>query len=117
MAKSQKNKKTISQEKILQRVKRRKRRARQIRGFVFLMFAVIGVIAVITTAVRVINSKVNPADDIEAYTQLISPLVSLNPIPFESVKDADNNILVESAIWAVLQREDTEKYTKNEYYI
>ena len=115
MAKSQKNKKSINQEKILQRVKRRKRRARQIRGFIFLLFAVIGVISVVTLAARAINSKLNPADDVDAYTQLISPLVGLNPIPFESVDEADNNILVESAIWAVLQREDTEKYTKNEY--
>ena len=115
MAKSQKNKKSIDQQKILQRVKRRKRRARQIRGFIFLLFAVIGVISVVTLAARAINSKLNPADDVDAYTQLISPLVGLNPVPFESVDEADNNILVESAIWAVLQREDTEKYTKNEY--
>ena len=115
MAKSQKNKKAISQEKILQRVKRRKRRARQLRGFLFLLFAVIGVISVISVAVRAITSRLNPADDVDAYTQLISPLVGLNPVPFESVEEADSNILVESAIWAVLQREDVEKYSKNEY--
>lgn len=115
MAKSQKNKKAVSQEKIMQRVKRRKRRARQLRGFLFLLFALIGVFAVVTATVRAISGKLNPADDVDAYTQLISPLVGLNPVPFESVEEADSNILVESAIWAVLQREDVEKYAKNEY--
>ncbi|MBQ8994779.1 MAG: hypothetical protein IJ091_03080 [Oscillospiraceae bacterium] len=106
---------TKTQKERVDRIKRRKRRARQVRGFLFTLFAVIGVVFVVSTAVSAIQTRLNPADDIDAYTQLISPLVGLNPIPFETIDEADKNVLVESAIWAVLQKEDTEKYTKNEF--
>lgn len=117
MAKSQEKTtgRTKAQRDRVERIKRRRRRVRQLRGFLFTVLAVIGLVFLIHTGVSAVRTRLNPADDIDAYTQLISPLVGLNPIPFETIEDADPNILMESAIWAVLTREDTEKYSKNEY--
>ena len=104
-----------SHEKTADKAKKRRRRIRQIRGMLFTLFAVIGIVTVVTGGVRILRERLNPADDLEEYTALISPLVVLNPIPFESVDAANPDVLVESAIWAVMLQEDTEKFTRNEY--
>ena len=104
-----------SHEKTADKAKKRRRRIRQIRGMLFTLFAVIGIVTVVTGGVRILRERLNPADDLEEYTALISPLVVLNPIPFESVDAANPDVLVESAIWAVMLQEDTEKFIRNEY--
>lgn len=104
-----------SREKTADKAKKRRRRIRQIRGLLFTFLAAVGIITLITGGVRLLQEKLNPEDDLEEFTELISPLVFLNPVPFESVEEANPDILVESAIWAVMLKEDTEKYSRNEY--
>ena len=68
-----------SHEKTADKAKKRRRRIRQIRGMLFTLFAVIGIVTVVTGGVRILRERLNPADDLEEYTALISPLVVLNP--------------------------------------
>ena len=98
-----------------QKIKRRRRHIRIIRGAFFLLFAVIGIISVINFTAGTIKTALSDEDDKEEYAALIDPLVSLDPVPFESIDQANETVLEQSVIWAVLQNEDTSKYGRNEY--
>ena len=95
-------------EKLTKQERRRllQRRRRQIIGAVFLFFAVVGVISVVGFVVSSLTAATDDTEIKQDYQKLIAPLVSLDPAPFESLDDADQDVLLESAIWAALEYED-----------
>ncbi len=56
----------------------------------------------------------NDDDQKLEFARLIAPLVSLDPVPFESVEKAKPEMLETASIWAVIYNEDTSKYVRNE---
>ena len=103
-------------EKLTKQERRRllQRRRRQIIGAVFLFFAVVGVISVVGFVVSSLTAATDDTEIKQDYQKLIAPLVSLDPAPFETLDDADQDVLLESAIWAALEYEDQSKYERNE---
>lgn len=97
-----------------ERQKRSQRRRRQISGLVFICLALIGVGTIITLGIRYIGSMFDDTEVRQDYQKLIAPLVAMDPVPFDSFEDANGDILLEAAIWAALDYEDTTKYERNE---
>ncbi|MEG2677287.1 MAG: hypothetical protein RR933_04130 [Oscillospiraceae bacterium] len=95
---------------------RARRFRRQALGVFFVCLAVIGAGTIIFGAGNFIYSAFfDDTSDKQNFQELIAPLVSMDPTPFESIEDANQDILLEASIWAALEYEDTSKYTRNEY--
>ncbi len=88
------------------RSKRARRRISAFIGAVTILFVLVGAVWVLKTAVMGINSIGSTGEKKAEYTQFISPVVITDPKPFESVENADNQMLLESAIWSVLDSAD-----------
>ena len=71
-----------------QRARIRRRRLRQIRGAIFLVFAVIGLISVVSFVIGKVRTVSNDDDQKLEFAKLIAPMVSLDPVPFESIEKA-----------------------------
>ena len=97
-----------------QRARIRRRRLRQIRGAIFLVFAVIGLISVVSFVIGKVRTVSNDDDQKLEFAKLIAPMVSLDPVPFESIEKAKPELLEEASIWGVIYNEDTSKYARNE---
>ncbi|MDO4566030.1 MAG: hypothetical protein Q4B42_01745 [Oscillospiraceae bacterium] len=97
-----------------ERQKRAQRRRRQASGLFFILLALVGAGTIVFAAVRYIGGLLDDSEARQDYQQLIAPLVALDPEPFESLGEADGALLLESAIWAALDYEDTSKYERNE---
>lgn len=95
-------------------VARRKRRRRQFLGGAVLCLCLIGFATIITWSVQGIKSLMKSEDIQEDYLSLIAPLVSLDPASFPDIESADKDVLLESAIWASISFENTEKYPRDE---
>lgn len=95
-------------------VARRKRRRRQLLGAVIFCFCLIGLVSVVFWSVNGIRSLMAPEQEQEDYLSLIAPLVSLDPLPFADTESANKDMLLESAIWASISYEDTEKFPRDE---
>lgn len=92
------------------RANRRKRRRFQATALVFCALALVGVVTIVSVLVRYSISLFDDSAEKEAYAELIAPMVSLDPAPFDSIKQCDPDIVLQSAIWATLNGEDLERY-------
>lgn len=88
------------------RNKRARRRISAFIGAVTILFTLLVAIGVLKTAVTGLNSIGSTGEKKAEYTQFISPVVITDPKPFESIEGADNQMMLESAIWSVLDSND-----------
>lgn len=94
------------------RINMRKRIRRQLIGLFFTFLVVVGIVSIVTAGVRFVGSLFDDSGDKEEFNVLIAPLVALDPSPFSSIDKANDNTLMEAAIWAALSYEDTTKYAR-----
>jgi len=93
-----------------------RRLKRQTLGFVFALLAVIGAGTILLTAGKFVHKTFfDDSEEKQNYKEMVAPLVSMDPAPFDSLQDADTDMLLEAGIWAVLQYEDMAKYERDEY--
>lgn len=97
------------------RSKRARRRISAFIGAVTILFVLVGAIWILKTAVMGLNSIGSTGEKKAEYTQFISPVVLTDPNPFESVEGANNQMLLESAIWSVLDSKDESSGYNYEY--
>ena len=93
------------------RNKRTRRRISAFIGAVALLFALMILFSAVKTVVSGFNSIGSTSEKKTEYTEFISPVVVNDPMPFESVEKADNNMLLKSSIWQALRKlDETEGY-------
>ena len=93
------------------RNKRTRRRISAFIGAVALLFAVMILFSAVKTVVSGFNNIGSTSEKKTEYTEFISPVVVNDPMPFESVDKADNNMLLQSSMWQALRELDaTEGY-------
>ncbi len=98
-----------------QRARQRKRRVRKMVGAVFLILAILGVYFLVSTGIEKVKIALDDTDEREYYANIYSSLVSLDPVEFDSIEKANQDMLLEAAIWTTLSNEDNTKYERNEY--
>ena len=80
-------------------------------GSIALLFAVLILFSAIKTVVSGFNSIGGTSEKKAEYTEFIAPVVVNDPMPFESLDKADNNMLLQSSMLLALQELDaTEGY-------
>ena len=84
----------------------RRRRRRQLLGGVLCVLIVCGVVSVISSVGRVVGSLFDDSEERAEYEKLLAPLVMLDPVPFDSLETADQNLLLQAAIWEAIYNED-----------
>lgn len=102
-------KKRLTKEEI---VKRNKRIRRKLRGLIFVFFALVGVCTVAYLGVRGIAALLDDTKEREAYAAEYTTLVALDPMPFDLNTSAPEEVLMEAAIWAVINNENLDKYPR-----
>ncbi len=88
------------------RNKRTRRRISAFIGAVVLLFAVMILFSAVKTVVSGFTNIGSTSEKKTEYTEFISPVVLTDPMPFESVEKADNNMLLQSSIWRALRELD-----------
>ena len=93
------------------RNKRTRRRISAFIGSIALLFAALILFSAVKTVVSGFNNIGSTSEKKTEYTTFISPVVVNDPLPFESVDKADNNMLLQSSMLLALQELDaTEGY-------
>lgn len=93
------------------RTKRARRRVSAFIGAVVIVFAALILVSVVKTVVTGFNNLGGTGEKKMEYTEFIAPVVLNDPAPFESIEKADNQMLLESSIWRVLdEMRKTEGY-------
>ena len=93
------------------RNKRTRRRISAFIGAVALLFAVMILFSAVRTVVSGFTNIGSTSEKKTEYTEFISPVVVNDPMPFESIDKADNNMLLKSSIWQALNElDETEGY-------
>lgn len=91
-----------------------RRRRRQLLGGVLSVLIVLGAISLITAGVRVTAGLFDDTEERQQYEKLLAPVVMLDPVPFDSLETADQNMLLQAAIWEAIYNEDITKYDRDE---
>ena len=105
-------------DEMAKRSKRARRRISAFIGGVAILFAVMILVSALSTVITGFHNIGGANEKKTEYSQFIEPVVLNDPSPFESLEKADNQMLLESAIWRVLgqmsQAEDQEQaYTQD----
>ena len=105
---------------IVKKVKRnlsgsaRRRRIAPFVGTIFIVFALIGVFSVGMVCFNSIMELFDNSDEVERFEGFISPVVMMDPAPFTSVENLEDDMLLQSSLWAALTGENRGAYTYDE---
>ena len=110
--KAKENKKTKSLTK--EQIKNKKRLKTTILGAVFTCFALIGFINVASSVVVFTGDVLTGKNQISDYENFISPVVMMDPIPFEDPSKLDEKFKIQTAIWSIVKEGETDKYAKDD---
>lgn len=92
----------------------RRRRIAPFIGAAFIVFAVIGAFSVGMSLFRNVSGLFDESDKLERYERFISPVVMIDPAPFTTVENLDDDALLQSSLWAALTGENRSAYTYDE---
>ena len=91
-----------------------RRKAAASMGAATLLFAAVGLAAVLVLAGMAINRFFDKTDEIEKHEKLIRPVVMMDPVPFTKVENISEDLLLQSALWATLLKEDSANFSLDE---
>lgn len=92
----------------------RRRRRRQLIGGILSVLIVVGAVTLVGALGRNVAKLFDNTKEKESYQKLLAPLVMLDPVPFDSLETADQNMLLQTAIWETIYNEDISKYDRDE---
>ncbi len=84
-------------------------------GAAVVLLMALGVFSIIASATGAIRAFFDDTEEREYYAEFITPLVLLDPLPFESLETAPPNTLRQAAIWLALSREDQSLFERDEF--
>ena len=92
----------------------RRRRRRQLIGGILSVLIIVGAVTLVGALGRNVAKLFDNTKEKESYHKLLAPLVMLDPVPFDSLETADQNMLLQTAIWETIYNEDISKYDRDE---
>lgn len=79
-------------------------------GLLIIILAVVGLVTVIRAAVGFVNDMVNQTALKNEFASFLYPLVITDVPAFDSIDNIPPSVVVNSAIWQIIMKGDTEKY-------
>lgn len=92
----------------------RRRKLRQLLGLVVCVLVVIGAVSVVSGTVHLITKAFDDTDEKLAFESRLQILVALDPVPFETLADANQTTLLDAAIWQAIAEIDRESVERDE---
>lgn len=87
-------------------------------GLIILIFAVVGVVLTGWNAVRYIRSTTDSVSEYAQYNAYLEPIAAVDPDPFDDITAADQEQLLNAAIWSILSNDTTpDVYTYSGGYL
>ncbi len=93
----------------------KKRKRRIATGAVMCVLMLIGLGTIIAGGVSVVAKIFDNTEEKEKYNAMLSTLVVSDPLPFESVDQADQDWLLSCSVWAAVMNENMEQFEKNDF--
>lgn len=97
----------------LQRQARRRRRV--ILGVIICVLVVIGITTIMTSAFRITKKLTDDSAERAEFENRVYSLVMLDVLPFDSLENANQEVLIQTCIWNVMFNEDLSQFAVNEY--
>lgn len=98
------------EENTVQRTKKRKNKYAAPIGGAYLLLALVGAIAVIYGAGQLLGRITDNSKLLHKLELQIMPVMMFDPVPFETVEDADETMVLKSAIWSTLYSDKRGNY-------
>jgi hypothetical protein len=95
-------------------INKRRRPIAAVLGFLILVFTVVGIISTIVGAVKLTASLIDNTAQKREFERIIYPVLMFDPVPFDKIEAADENLLLNASMWAVLLNTDEESFDTNE---
>lgn len=83
-------------------------------GGIFLVLALVGLIAVVIWSVNFTKGFLDNSAEVERFEQFITPVVMMDPVPFNRIENAEESLILQSSLWAALLGENRANYTYDE---
>ena len=81
-------------------------------GLIVTILAIVGLCSIVFFSVKGINTAIKNNKNYDEYNKLLTPVVLMDPSPFDDITKADMNELIEISIWSLLKSDITpDKYT------
>lgn len=98
---------------------RRRRRGRQLLGALVCFLVVVGLFSIVGSGVELAATLLDDTDEKEMLTEQLRTLVALDPLPFDSLEEANVNTLLHAAIGASVDstRDDYERDENGAMYL
>lgn len=93
---------------------RRRRRGRQILGAVVSLLVIIGIFSTISGGVRLVAALFDDTEERAEYASRLEFLVALDPIPFNSISEANTSTLLSAAILESISGAEDADYEHDE---
>lgn len=93
---------------------RRRRKLRQLLGAVVCLFVVAGVVSTVLGGVQLYRVLTDDTAEREEFASRVSTLVALDPVPFDSLEEANKSVLMEACIWRVREMNPDRQFEENE---
>ena len=97
----------------ISRKRHRKKRAKPLGTALFLL-ALVGLIAVVFLLKGVVGSILGQNDKSEQYEKFITPVVMMDPVPFNNIQNTDDQFILQTSLWAALLGENRANYSYDE---
>lgn len=97
----------------IERKRYRRKKAKPV-GLVIFVLALIGLIGVIFMLRGVVGSILSQSDKSEQYEKFITPVVMMDPVPFNNIQNTDDQFILQTALWAALLGENRSNYSYDE---
>ncbi|MCI6639985.1 MAG: hypothetical protein MSH10_04225 [Pygmaiobacter massiliensis] len=92
----------------------RRRRRRQLIGGALSILILLGIVSVVRAAAGGVAWLMDDTEEREHYEALLAPMVMLDPVPFDSLENADQSMLLQTAIWSTIYNEDLNRYERDD---
>ena len=87
-------------------------------GILIFVLTIIGIGSLVKSGVTEVKKLTNDDADKTKYADFLTPVVMFDPDPFDDIKNANGNQLLESSIWALLKNDkDPHKYESDDGWL
>lgn len=100
---------------VKRKARNKKRDATVMLGLVITIFAIIGLVVSVTVVVRGVINLFDNTSKIAEYENFVYPVVMYDPVPFESVANAEQTMLLQTTMWSTMLNRELSKYNVDDF--
>ncbi len=79
-------------------------------GGLFIVLAIIGVIAIVVASINFTQKLLDNTKEKKMFEEMLRPVIMFDPVPFNSPAEADQNMVLQAAMWSTLMDEKSGSY-------